>query len=255
MVMISTIICAVLHELGHAYKAHSRGYVMKKLVIMPFGAVLYGAENLQKKDAFAISLAGPLVNVLLIIGIYALWWIIPDSHIYTIDFMRANCAILFFNLLPIYPLDGGRAILALSKNTQKTLKILRCLGVIISCLMMGLFIVSAFYELNLSIGMLAIMLYISSTSSNKDSGYEHIANSATLAKDLHSPIKNEHYTISDNLMLLELLKLIKAHKIITVTVVNNLNLRSYATLSEKDIADLCLHCNLRTKLCDILKKG
>lgn len=220
---------------------------------MPFGAVLYGAENLQKKDTLAISLAGPAVNLILISFVYAMWWIAPVTHDYTVDFLNANLGILFFNLLPIYPLDGGRALLALSKNTVKTQKILRHIGVIFAGILLILFIASAFFSINFSLIMLAIMLYISSTSKEPDDNYIHIANSATLTKNYEAPIKTETYILADHLTLIELLKLIKSSQSITVNIVSEGSLSPYITLTESDIAELCMRFPMRTRLNTILK--
>ncbi len=253
MLLISTIVSAVLHEFGHAWVAHSRGYMLKKLVIMPFGAVLYGAENLQKKDTLAISLAGPAVNLILVSFIYAMWWIAPITHNYTVDFLYANLGILFFNLLPIYPLDGGRVLLAISKNPIKMQKILRHIGVVFAGVLLILFVASAFFSINFSLIMLAIMLYISSTSKVPDDNYIHIANNATLTKNFQAPIKIERYILGDHLQLIELLKLVKSSHCIKVDIVCNNSLTPYATLTESDIAELCMHFPIRTKLHEVLK--
>jgi hypothetical protein len=55
-------------------------------------------------------LAGPFVNAVLCVGIVALWWFFPETYAYTDTLLYANMGMLLLNLLPAYPLDGGRIL-------------------------------------------------------------------------------------------------------------------------------------------------
>lgn len=98
------MIFALIHELGHLIAGLLLGLKAKSINIMPFGLSLnfedYSNKSLLKK--LIIALAGPLTNLIIIIlGIYNGW---ENEIIY------ANMLIGLFNLIPLYPLDGGRII-------------------------------------------------------------------------------------------------------------------------------------------------
>lgn len=111
------IIFTLIHELGHAIAGISLGLKIKDLTIMPFGFKIAFKNNRKKEKVkkMVIALAGPFVN--LIIMILAIIFRLHTSIIYS------NLIIAVFNLIPIYPLDGGRAlksIIQIITSSQKT---------------------------------------------------------------------------------------------------------------------------------------
>ena len=111
-----------VHELGHALVARRHGVITEEIVLLPIGGVSRlrgvpgGAAELQ------IALAGPLVNlaVALIAGAWlfavagARWADDPDPGVMLLRYLAgANASLFAFNLVPAYPLDGGRALRAL----------------------------------------------------------------------------------------------------------------------------------------------
>ncbi|MDE6667844.1 MAG: hypothetical protein K2K38_05805, partial [Clostridia bacterium] len=106
------IICALtalLHECGHIFCAARLGFECKKISLMPFGAAaVCDIEGISPSDEIKLSLAGPLVNLLLCVGVAGLWWFFPVTYAYTDLIFYASSGMLVLNLLPAYPLDGGR---------------------------------------------------------------------------------------------------------------------------------------------------
>lgn len=94
-----------LHELGHSVVARAKGGYIKEIVLYPFGGAAKIA-NLSSKpiDEMLIALAGPAVS--LILGLFLL----PFSL--THDLGRLNMILFFFNILPVFPMDGGRVLRA-----------------------------------------------------------------------------------------------------------------------------------------------
>jgi stage IV sporulation protein FB len=110
-----------VHELGHALVARRHGVVTEEIVLLPIGGVsrLRGVPGPAAE--LAIALAGPLVNlgvallasvVLLVRGLPAAPGDAEPVARLLADLVAANLALFGFNLVPAFPLDGGRALRA-----------------------------------------------------------------------------------------------------------------------------------------------
>ncbi len=101
----------LLHELGHARMGMAFGVPTRDVTLYPFGGV--ASMRLPVGDSRAelwIALAGPLVNVGLAVGAGLLaFWGVPNL----IPFVAVNIGMAVFNLIPAYPMDGGRVLRAL----------------------------------------------------------------------------------------------------------------------------------------------
>jgi stage IV sporulation protein FB len=129
-------VALILHELSHAYAAEKRGYALDRIKIGVFGASLCGKfETLKPADEIAIALAGPFFNLFSAAFFTALFWVYPVFFVYFENFVYASVALCLFNLLPVYPLDGGRvliALLSLRLTRAKAYRIVRISGVVIA---------------------------------------------------------------------------------------------------------------------------
>jgi stage IV sporulation protein FB len=175
VVFFCTFLAVFLHELAHAAVARSRGYLMKEIVLLPYGAALYGDESIERGSAVIIALAGPLTNGLLALLVLALWWLFPSTYSVTEPFLKANLVIGAFNLLPAYPLDGARVVLGLCKNKPRALKGLKIAGVALSVFCVAAFVVSAFFAINFTVGILGVFLFLGATAGTEKEMYLHVA--------------------------------------------------------------------------------
>ncbi|MBE7079938.1 MAG: hypothetical protein E7371_01720 [Clostridiales bacterium] len=102
---------AVQHECAHAFASARLGYKLNKIVLMPFGAVIDGdLRGISFKDEIYVALCGPLCN-LCTAGIFiAIWWLTPTMYAFTDTACLSSLTIALVNLLPAYPLDGGRIL-------------------------------------------------------------------------------------------------------------------------------------------------
>ena len=177
---------AVIHEAGHAFAAEKLGYKLKNVCLMPYGAVISGdVSGLKLRDEIKIVVAGPLINLLLGLSTLALWWIFPETYPYTELMATANFSLFFVNLLPAYPLDGGRlllAILSLRLKRKTAVKIARATGVALGAGMAGLFVYSLFSTPNLSILFFAFFMIFGALEVRKENAYFAIAESFSLEK-------------------------------------------------------------------------
>lgn len=104
-----------IHELGHVAGAHFFSWRIKKIQLLPFGGVAEMDEhgNRPIKEELIVILAGPIQHLFLILIGY-LFYALSIISQETLDlFIFHNLVILLFNLLPIWPLDGGKLVLLL----------------------------------------------------------------------------------------------------------------------------------------------
>ncbi|MBB5174381.1 stage IV sporulation protein FB [Texcoconibacillus texcoconensis] len=104
-----------VHELGHTVAAMHFRWRIQKIELLPFGGVAHVDEhgNRPIREDFIVTIAGPLQHIWLMGLSFLLlpfdWWTTGDHAI----FMFHNLTVLLFNLLPIWPLDGGKILFIL----------------------------------------------------------------------------------------------------------------------------------------------
>jgi Zn-dependent protease len=118
---LGLFLIVLLHEFGHSLACRSTGGQADQIVLWPLGGVAY-VNPPQRPGAMLWSIAaGPLVNVVLVPVLLVLALVLGrlgitgDSDLYQLarNLSIINVAILIFNLLPIYPLDGGQILRSL----------------------------------------------------------------------------------------------------------------------------------------------
>lgn len=106
----------LMHEFGHALACRSVGGKAEQIMLWPLGGVAFVAPP-QRPGAVLWSIfAGPLVNILLVPVTLAIFYYAPTVGLHgdPYKFIQAifiiNLSLLIFNMLPIYPLDGGQIV-------------------------------------------------------------------------------------------------------------------------------------------------
>jgi Zn-dependent protease len=115
--------CIVLHELGHSLTARRYGIGVSRILLLPIGGMAeFDGIPRQPRRELLISLAGPAVNftIVLLLLLFLPWpenWS-SDSVEFSVRgvgdlLLRINLIMGAFNLLPVFPMDGGRVFRAL----------------------------------------------------------------------------------------------------------------------------------------------
>ena len=181
------VVC--IHEFAHNFVAKKLGYKLQKMTLMPYGVCLnYNTNYFTANDEILIAISGPLVNFLLSTICFALWWIFPIVTTFTQIFCYANVVIFVFNLLPCYPLDGGRVLCGiLSKHNDRKLAIKICvvLNICISIVMVLAFCFGLFFGvINTNLLIVALFLFVGILEPQKSTSYNYLSISTNRKKDL-----------------------------------------------------------------------
>ncbi len=120
-------VCVVLHEYGHALTALHYGVRTRDITLLPIGGV-GSLERMPEEPVkeLMITLAGPLVNLGIVVVVATLQWTVwgdvvfegPGTDMQPVPgllafLLTANLGLFLFNLLPAFPMDGGRILRAL----------------------------------------------------------------------------------------------------------------------------------------------
>ncbi len=108
--VLIVFISILIHELAHAWMANRKGYKVYQISIdMLSGAAEMDINQIPERDSIPIIFAGPLSNLILSLFSFSLLSIFPEND-FLIQSILINFLIFAFNILPIYPMDGGRIL-------------------------------------------------------------------------------------------------------------------------------------------------
>lgn len=164
-----------IHELGHAYAAIRFGWRIRGMQLLPFGGELEVEEHGNKpvKEEVLVTLAGPALNLFMIgLALLALYYGLGSAPFF-LQFLEYNLIILLFNLLPIWPLDGGKLTQSLFSCWWPYKRAIRfSLHLSASCLVLYILLVLFMYPFYFSLWIVAIFLTLAQWLEYKQSPYQ-----------------------------------------------------------------------------------
>jgi Zn-dependent protease len=127
--MLLLFACVTLHEFGHALAAQRYGIPVREIVLLPIGGVaMLGRAPRDAVQELVIAASGPAVNVAIVALLLPALWLLgeaatvapsllrprPDATLSLAEALQwlaaANVNLVLFNLIPAFPLDGGRIL-------------------------------------------------------------------------------------------------------------------------------------------------
>lgn len=169
-------VCVTLHELGHALVAQRFGIVVEDITLLPFGG-LARLRTIPRnpKQELTIAVAGPLVNVAIFFALaFVAAFVYRSQSDITPNFMidemnrgnanslliylmLANVILVLFNLIPAFPLDGGRvlrALLAFKLPWDRATRIAASVGLGFA----GLFVIGGIVSRDFFLSLIGLMV-------------------------------------------------------------------------------------------------
>lgn len=170
-IYVLMMIFALIHEFGHLIAGILLKMKPKKIEIIVTGVSIafktdikdinkkIGKGNMLNIKKLIVAIAGPLTNILIIAIVLKL----PLNMIKQLNIIYANLAILIFNLIPIYPLDGGRIIkefLNIKFGRKKTIKYIDILSIINTIIISVIGCIITMLNNNISITIIILYIWI-----------------------------------------------------------------------------------------------
>lgn len=220
-----SLAAVLLHECAHARVAKKLGYELNVIKLMPYGAALCGNVQLKPKHEVMIAVAGPVFNLFVAVVIAAVWWVLPSSYMFTQAFCYANVYIGLFNLLPVYPLDGGRVMLAvLSQKIKrgKAYTIMRIVSAVCGIIAIALFVLFSVRALNLCLLSVGLFMIVSAFIPDGRAKYRALFATGNRAEMLSkNPMEVKKYAVSRQAVLADLCGMLDPDRYSEFTVIDD----------------------------------
>jgi len=189
----------VLHELGHALVGMRAGVPAKAIILLPIGGVTLLDETQQpiepgiltwKRD-IRIAVAGPLVNIIIaVVAGSVLLAVAPEIHLWTRPYVYSgnlprslvwsNLGLALFNLLPAYPMDGGRVLRALFSRRMDPVRATRravLIGRVFATLLMLVGMIEPAY---VSLTMIGFFLFVAAQLEERSAVFQSVLETVRL---------------------------------------------------------------------------
>lgn len=168
----AAVISLTIHEVSHLIVSRLAGERIDTLELTPFGGVMTYASSPKKGlQGFLVALAGPLSNYMVLLILPVIGRFLPQELMYQLT--MSNAAMMLVNLLPAFPLDGGRMVFSIGYyifGISALARVLTGLGVLAGSIMIvfGLYGAVSLGCLNLSVLFVGFYLVVCAVRSQTE---------------------------------------------------------------------------------------
>ncbi len=232
------MLTVLFHEWAHSFCAARLGVSFGNCVLFPFGGAVNGnLTSVRPKDEVMIALAGPLANILVVIVLFALWWVFPAIYPFTEAFAFSNLATAIVNFLPAYPLDGGRVVFAICSEKigrKRTMLFLRSLGVAFASIFLFSFFFTLSTRLNVTLLMMGGFLLVGAFFDLRGDYCKEELFTRTLTAKIANGLSVERVMLLETATILDAMRNLKKGVFIEFSVVDQ-NFESRGTFTQNDL--------------------
>ncbi len=189
---VGLFVGVLLHELGHSWTARRYGVTITSITLWIFGGMAHMEDLPEDWDVeLYVALAGPAMSVVVGAICYALLFVVPPQPIvvFVIGALAfINVTLAIFNLLPAFPMDGGRvlrALLARNRPYAEATQIAAGVGKFMAVLM-AVFAVFAFAPLLL---LIAMFVYIAAGAESRTTVLRDVLRGLTVRELMSSDVR------------------------------------------------------------------
>ncbi len=248
--------CVLLHELGHSYVAIKHGSNINSITLFLFGGVS-SMEDIPRnpKIELKMALAGPAVSLLIGSALIIIHEVFKQESLFQDSpYMRLvwligyiNIVLCIFNLIPAFPMDGGRVLRAWLAGRMSYIKATQAAAGIgkMLAIFMGFF--GFFY--NILLTLIAFFIYIGASEEERSTEVNVLLEGVKV-KDIMS---KEVHTVSPDITVEELVDIMFKHKHMGYPVVNDSEIKGIVTFT--DVQKVAKEDRKNVKVSQIMTKG
>jgi stage IV sporulation protein FB len=248
-----------IHEMAHVLVARILKLKVREIELLPFGGVvrIESLFELNPRNEICIALAGPLFNILLLMGcmiLETLGLVSLKNHTF---FTETNLMLAGFNLIPALPLDGGRvlrAILSRDMGMTKATRIAAAGGLLLALFLIMTGVYALYYKIfNPNLFIIAGFLMYSAIKENRMATYVFLRD-ITYKKDAllkEGVFQTREIIVLYDLSIKEVVKKFVPHRYHYVTVVDE-QFRTKGYLTESEIVRGLMDYGLNTPISRLL---
>ena len=255
LLFVTYIVSVLLHEYAHYLAALKFGLCMDEVKLYPFGAVLYGElSHLSLHEEIIVALAWPLFNIDLSVIFLAAWWVAPELYVYTYVMVTANVSIALFNLLPVYPLDGGRVtlnLLLLKLKPKTAFKILYRGSMVFALLLFLGYIATSFFVINYTLGIASSLIFSGAFGMQNELTFRKNYSVNFTEKRLKSGLPVKHIAVQKDTTLFKLISMLTSNCYYMVQLLGS-DYKVVKTLSHEQLSKLVTEKDLYQPLDKLL---
>ncbi|MBA2344300.1 MAG: site-2 protease family protein [Rubrobacter sp.] len=197
LLVLALFVCVLLHEFGHSIVAQRLGLEVPDITLLPIGGVAR-LKSLPEKpwDEVKIAVAGPLVNVVLAPIFFALAFLVGADLTQVPNLITAqsspggalfylgviNVALVIFNMIPAFPLDGGRVLRGLLATRLGAVRATDISAAIGQALAFGLFLLAILGpNINPVLALIAVFIFFGASGESQMVRQREVTRGLTVA--------------------------------------------------------------------------